>query len=121
MKIGIIEFLSRMGKPLGSKLGNPKFKNELVKVFVGFIEVEMARNNNEEASGIFKTVLIFGSKLSPDFAERVLESAPIFAALVAKMAVDEMMSKLDIEEEEARELQKLAEEYAGRPKRVQPI
>ncbi|MFA4833459.1 MAG: hypothetical protein WC619_01260 [Patescibacteria group bacterium] len=120
MRTGIVELLSRVGKPSSSKPGDPGFKNELVRIFVGFIKTEMTKGKDEEALEIFKTILVFVPKLPPDFVERIFEGAPIFAALVAKMVIDEMMSKLGLEEKRARELQKLAEEYARRSKIVPP-
>jgi hypothetical protein len=122
MKTGIINFLRGMEKSPGSKSKGHKFEDELMGNFIGFIKTEMAKKQNEEALMIFKTVLVFDSR--PDlvgFAERVLQGAPIFAALVAKMAVDEIVKKFDIEGEKARELKNSAEKYAEEARRVEPI
>ncbi|MDD5071504.1 MAG: hypothetical protein PHQ42_02080 [Patescibacteria group bacterium] len=122
MKTGLVGLLSRIGITPDSKPHGSGFQGELVKVFIGFIRTEMAKGQCEEALGIFKTVLIFDSR--PDlvgFAERVLEGAPIFAALVAKMAVDEIINKFDVEREKARELKTLAEKYAEETRRAEPI
>lgn len=81
---------------------------------------ESTESNKEAALSAFKTIFTLPGEMF-DLAKRVFEGAPIFAVFVAEMAIKEMMSKLDIEEKKARELQKLAEEYVRRPKRVQPI
>jgi len=122
MKLGIVEFLSQIGRTSGLKPHGSGFKAELARVFSEIIEAKMAKGNSETALGVFKTVLILDSR--PDligFAERVLESAPIFAALVAKMNIDEMVAKFNLEREKAKELKTLAEKYAQETKRVQPI
>jgi len=113
----------KSGKSEVNKLpeaGNRSFQNELrLSLLISSIKSEMADGNNEAALGAFKTIFAPTCGI-PDFAERVLESAPIFAAFVAKIAIDEIMAKLDLEKEKARELQKLAEEYARRAKIVPP-
>jgi len=102
------------------KASGKSFQNELrLSLLISSIKSEMADGNNEAALGAFKTIFAPTCGI-PDFAERVLESAPIFAAFVAKIAIDEIMAKLDLEKEKARELKRLAEEYARRAKIVPP-
>ncbi len=104
----------------GSRSFKDELKGEVLKVLIESIESEMAEGKTEAALSAFKTIFTpVGGML--DLARRVFEGAPIFAAFVAKMAIDEMMAKLNIEKEKARELQKLAEEYTQGSKRVSPI
>jgi len=79
----------------------------------------MVGDNEEAALSAFQTIFTPPGEIF-DLAKRVFEGAPIFAAFVAKMAVDEIMKKFDLEKEKARELKGLAEEYAWRAKIVSP-
>ncbi|MDD5290934.1 MAG: hypothetical protein PHZ04_02350 [Patescibacteria group bacterium] len=97
------------------------FQYELKLSFLtSSVKSAMAEGNKEAALSAFKTIFVLPGEIF-DLAKRVFEGAPIFAAFVAKMAIDEIIAKLDLEEEKARELQRLAEEYARKPKKVQPI
>jgi len=109
MKVNPIRLLGGPRWPAGPK----------AETLAASIKRKMAQNDRDEASAIFKRALVIDSR-TPGFAERVLESAPIFAAFVAKIAIDEIMAKLDLEKEKARELKRLAEEYARRAKIVPP-
>ena len=96
------------------------FQNELrLSLLIISIKNGMAESNKEAALNAFKTILTFPGEMF-DLAKRVFEGAPIFAAFVAKMAIDEMTAKFDLEKEKAGELQKLGEEYARRSKMVLP-
>ncbi|MDD5290701.1 MAG: hypothetical protein PHZ04_01155 [Patescibacteria group bacterium] len=94
-----------------------KFPNTPMGNLAKSIERGMAGNKIDDALGIFKRVI---NSRTPDFAERVLESAPIFAAFVMKMAVDQIMQKFDVEKERASRLQRLAQERADRARKVSP-
>ncbi len=96
-----------------SESSNTLFQDELR---LSSIKTQIESDNEEEAFDIFTS-----GYATPGFAEKVLESVPVFAAFVAKMVVDEIMKKLNLEEEKARELQSLAEKYSQGIKRVDPI
>lgn len=118
MSINPIRPLSGVIKPVNPGVQSFRFTNRPVDNFAKLIEGAMERNRTNEALSIFKRVL--GSR-TPDFAQRVLESAPAFAAIVAKMAVDEITRKFDVERERAGELQNLARKYARATKKVPPV
>ena len=117
MPINPIRPLSGATKPVNLGVQSFGFPNTPVGKLAKSIEGEMAGNKIDDALRIFKGV--FNSR-TPDFAQRVLESAPIFAALVAKMAVDQIMKDFEVEKERARELQNSAEKYAKAIKKVLP-
>ncbi len=117
MPINPIRPLSRATKPVNQGIQSFGFPNTPVGNFAKSIEGAMARNRIDDALRIFKGVL---HSRTPDFAERVLESAPIFAAIVAKMAVDQIMQKFDVEKERASRLQRLAQECVNKTKKVPP-
>jgi|GEM_PF-3119974 len=118
MPINPIGPLGGARKPVNQGIQSFGFPNTPVGNFAKSIEGAMARNRIDDASSIFKGIL--GSRV-PGFAEKVLESAPIFAAIVAKMAVDQIMKKFELEDEErASRLQRLAQERANRARKVLP-
>ena len=118
MPINPIRPLSKATKPANPGIQNFGFPNTPAGRFAKSIEGAMAGNKIDDALRIFKGV--FNSR-TPEFAQRVLESAPIFAALVAKMAVDQIMRKFELEDEErAAGLQRLAQERADRARKVLP-
>ncbi|MFA4941554.1 MAG: hypothetical protein WC582_03080 [Patescibacteria group bacterium] len=58
---------------------------------------------------------------APDFAERVLEGAPVFAAILAKAMADEAAKAPQAEDrEKAHELEELARENTEKTRRVLP-
>ena len=118
MPINPIRPLSKATKPANPGIQNFGFPNTPAGRFAKSIEGAMAGNKIDDALRIFKGV--FNSR-TPDFAQRVLENAPIFAAFVAKMAVDQIMKDFEVERERAEELQDLAEKYAKAIKKVPPV
>jgi len=105
-------------KPVNLGIQSFGFPNTPVGNFAKFIEGATAGNKTDDALSIFKGIV---NNRVPGFAEKVLESAPIFAALVAKMAVDQIMRKFALEDEErASGLQRLAQERADKTRRVLP-
>jgi hypothetical protein len=118
MPINPIGPLSKATKPVNLEIKSFGFPNTPAGRFAKSIETAMARNKIDDAFSIFKGV--FHSR-TPDFAQRVLESAPIFATIVAKMAVDKIAAEFNLEKERARELQNLAEKYAKAIKKVPPV
>lgn len=71
-------------------------------------------------SGVVKPVSD-GSSV-PDFAERVLEGAPIFAAILAKAMADKTAEAPQAEDrEKAHKLKELARENTEKMRRVLPI
>ena len=118
MPINPIRPLSKATRPVNVGVQNFGFPNTPAGRFAKSIEGAMAGNKIDDALRIFKGV--FNSR-TPDFAQRVLENAPIFAAFVAKMAVDQIMRKFELEDEErAAGLQRLAQEGVKKTRRVSP-
>ena len=118
MPINPIRFLSRTIKSVNLGIKSSRFSNTPAGNLARSIKEAIAENRINDALSIFKRVL--GSR-TPDFAERVLESAPIFAAIVAKMAVDQIMKKFELDSrEKASEIQKSAQECVKKSKRVLP-
>ena len=106
--------------PIGP-LGGPRWlAGPEAKTLAASIERKMSQSKVTEALAIFKRTLVIDSRTS-GFAEKVLESAPIFSAFVAKTAIDEIMAKLNLERRRAQELKNLAEKYAQGPRRVPPV
>ena len=118
MPINPIGPLGGARKPVNPGIQSFRFSNTPVGNFAKSIEGAMAGNKIDDALRIFKGVL---DSRTPDFAQRVLESAPIFAAIVAKMAVDEIMRRFELEDKEmASRLQRLAQECVNKTKKVPP-
>jgi len=117
MPINPIRPLSKATKPVNPGIQSFGFSNTPVGRFTKLINEAMSGNKTDDAISIFKGII---NHRVPGFAEKVLESAPIFAALVAKMAVDQIMKDFEVERERAEELQDLAEKYAKAIKKVSP-
>jgi len=118
MPINPIRFLSRTIKSVNLGIKSSRFSNTPAGNLARSIKEAIAENRINDALSIFKRVLGFRT---PYFAERVLESAPIFAAIVAKMAVDQIMKEFELDSrEKAWEIQRLAQECVKKTKRVLP-
>lgn len=104
----------------GSKSFQDELRLRLLIDSIDSIKSKMIEGETEAALSSFKTIFTpVGGAF--DLARKIFEGAPVFAAFVAKMAIDEIMAKLDLEKEKARELWQLAEEYTQGSKRVPPI
>jgi hypothetical protein len=113
MPIDPIKPLGNSTKPMNHGPSTP------VRNSAEFIEGLVKRNEIDSALNLFKGIL---SSRTPDFAEKVLEGAPFFSAIVAKMAVDRIAQVFELEDRErAYRLQKLAQENVQRTKRVLPV
>ena len=118
MPINPIRPLSKATKPANPGIQSFGFSNTPVGRFTKLINEAMSGNKTDDAISIFKGII---NHRVPGFAEKVLESAPIFAAFVAKMAVDEITEKFELKEKErAAGLQRLAQERADRARKVLP-
>ncbi|MDD5032430.1 MAG: hypothetical protein PHR36_05350 [Patescibacteria group bacterium] len=108
-------------RPLSGDLRSPqsrRLSGESVGDFSKSIKEAMRRSGTDGSVIVPEGV---PDPRTPDFAERVLESVPAFAALVAKRVVDETVRRSSPEEVRARNLRRLVEEYVIRTQVVSMV